>query len=356
MFPITLKEIAAEAGVSISTVSRVLNNKSPNAASPAVQERIWEIARRNGYLPNRDAQALKHCHDKSGPAPLRPIYCLIACSPEEVRDDPFFNHALASVGQAAFQRGYVLAYTFYASDPNGSLPVSDFQNLTSDCLVVIGRFSKELYQKLTRKFKKIVYLGWNDLNLKCDGIICDGGAAAKEAVRYLHSLGHRSIGFIGTDQKEARYRGYLEGLHELGLSPDPKNIACRPVLSCESGMQCMTQLLEQGTDATAIYCANDTTAIGVLRACKEHGLRVPEDISIMGANDIETVQYISPMLTTIRIPLDEMGRMATHLLTDRIEGGHTLPVKVFFPFEIVCRESCGAPRQTPLHKEPHPGR
>lgn len=342
----TLKEIAAQAHVSISTVSRVLNASSPSAAGKEIQDRIWKIAQAGGYMPNREAQSLKKS-GKTPPQPVSSIYCLVACSPEEVRKDPFFTHAIASIEREAFQNGYTLKYTFYSGGIENGSTAQFMQEASSDQLIIIGRFQSQLYQLLSKHFKKTVYLGWNDLDVRCDGIICDGYLASQEAVRYLYSLGHHRIGFVGTDRNEARFRGYLHGLELLGLERSERNIATNSVLSFECGFRGLERLLAQGMDATALYCANDNTAIGVLQACKGHGLRVPEDLSVMGANDIETDRYVSPMLTTIHIPLDEMGKIATRVLIDRINGGHSLPLKVIVPCHIVRRESCSAPPAEP---------
>ncbi len=217
------------------------------------------------------------------------------------------------------------------------------EKATSNRLIVLGRFDKQMYQTLNQHFSKLLYISWNDLRFNCDSVLCDGYQAAQDAVAYLHKLGHKRIGFIGTEPTEARCRGYLRGLEKLGLERNEKNIIYNRALSYENGRRCLEQMVEQGMDATAIYCANDTTAIGVLGACKSLGIRVPEDLSILGCNDTETVQYVSPMLSSIHIPLDEMGRVAMHTLIDRVNGGHTLPLKIYLPYTIAKRESCGPP-------------
>lgn len=339
----TLKEIAAQANVSISTVSRVLNASQPNAASPQVQALIWEIARKGGYTPNEAAKALRKTAKSPAAKNTQIIYCMIACHPEEVYNDPFFTQAMASIEQEAFRNGFTLEYTFL-KDQDTQSSFNHLNKSSHNPLIVIGRFEQDLYQQLRKYFKKIVYLGWNDLNLNCDSVICDGYQAAQEAVKYLYQLGHRRIGFFGTFRTEARFRGYVQGLQNLGLEYYEDDVVTGPTLSYELGYRAMESLIEKGLKATAIYCANDTTAIGALRACKTHNLRVPEDISIMGSNDIEPAQYISPMLTTIHIPLDEMGKVATKTLIDRINGGHSLPLKIFVPFQLVKRESCTSPR------------
>lgn len=98
--------------------------------------------------------------------------------------------------------------------------------------------------------------------------------------------------------------------------------------------------MSQSKGITALFCANDMTAIGAMRALKEDGYRIPDDISIIGIDDIPTSQYMSPALTTVHIPIEELGNMTVKLLIDRIEGKHNLPLKVFLPFSIVERETC----------------
>ena len=102
----------------------------------------------------------------------------------------------------------------------------------------------------------------------------------------------------------------------------------------------MNRLLDQNSDLTAVFCANDMVSIGALRACKERGIHVPEQMSILGVNDIENIQYTEPMLSSIHVPLEEMGSLGVSVLIDRITDGHTSPIKLFLPYRIVTRGSC----------------
>lgn len=101
-------------------------------------------------------------------------------------------------------------------------------------------------------------------------------------------------------------------------------------------------ILKKDLPVTAFFCPNDVTAIGAMRAVKEHNLSIPQDVSLISIDDIDTAQYLTPMLTTIHIPVEEMGQMTAKILIDRIEGGHTLPIKVNLPYYLAGRESCGA--------------
>ena len=158
-------------------------------------------------------------------------------------------------------------------------------------------------------------------------------------VQYFYKHGHREIAYIGASP-DVRLNGYLDSLAALDLPRQDSLIIDDIIPSMNGGYRSMTKLINGALPFSAVCCANDTTAIGALRACKDLNVRVPDDISIMGMNDIETIQYVSPMLSSISVPLEEMGRMTVKLLIDRISGGHRLPVRSYLPYYIVERESC----------------
>ncbi len=335
----TLKDIAARAGVSISTVSRVINNKDTKAASTEVQERIWSIVRETGYIPNAAARSLKLGQiERPIVSENRGIACIVARS-ENAIDEPFFVDLSRSLEKEAFKHGFVLRYTFSAFDLNSSNTFNIITNTKVDGVVVLGRFNQNLSTFLKKQYKNILYAGLNSIDYSFDQVICDGYRASTAAVKYLASLKHTSIGYIGETISEVRYKGYCDALKELCLPVNHQNII-NTQLSTDGGYNGAKKLINNKTNATAIFCANDITAIGALKAIKEAGLRVPEDISIISIDDIDMAQYVSPMLTTVHIPINELGRMAAKTLIDRIEHGHSLPIKIDIPFTITKRESC----------------
>lgn len=336
----SLKDIAAEVGVSISTVSRVLNNEKTSAASKTLQAKIWDTARRQGYTPNAAARALKTNTPVEVPD-VKLLYCMFACPPHETKDDPFFTKLTSVIEREAFKHGYILHYTFSAVDLDSPILLNTFAANPAEALIILGRFDSTLYRRMRKHFKKIVYVGLNRLDVKCDQIICDGYKAAQSAVEYLYSLGHRKIGYVGC--QEARLHGYRDTLQRLKLPADERYVSDDAELSMEGGYQGMLRLLDKSTDITAVFCGNDVTAIGALRACKDRGLKLPRDLSIIGVNNIENVQYTSPMLASVNVPLDEMGKTAVRVLLDRIEGRHSSHIIVEFPCSVVKRESCSLP-------------
>ena len=338
----TLKEIAKEANVSISTVSRVINQKNTKAASPEVQERIWEIVRKSGYTPNSTARALK-----MGPsipvteAAPKTIACIYARGDVAV-SDLFFSHIAKAIEQEAFKRNFFMKHSFTALDIANPEIAAKIANIQVDGAVILGRYDKQMLRFFTEHYKHIIYAGLNPMGNKYDQVVCEGHDITFSAISYLHELGHTKIGYIGEQSNEVRYTAFKDALQKLGLPFLQKNTA-NVKLSHEGGYQGAYHLMEAKSDITAIFCANDNTAIGAIKALRERGFRIPEDISIIGVDDIETAQYLSPMLTTVHIPTEDMGRMAAKVLIDRIEGGHKLPMKLVLPYYIAKRDTCAKP-------------
>lgn len=342
----TLKKIAEQAGVSISTVSRVINHSNTKAAGKDVQDKIWQIVRDSGYVPNVAARNLKLGHipveDRST---TKSIGCIFART-SDTANDPFFSHISRSIEREALKRGIIMKYVFSGHNINDANTFRLITENSVDGVAILGRFDKNLLDFIQRHYKYVVYTGLNSLESHYDQIICDGYKAAIHAVQYLYKLGHTSIGYVGEKSKELRYQGYCDILTQLGLPLKRENIINTP-LSSEGGYHALCDFFKKGgkLNVTALFCANDATAIGVMKALKEHGLRIPKDISVIGIDDIDIAQYVSPMLTTIHIPTEELGQMAAKLLIDRIENGNHLPVKVELPFYISVRESCSPYRK-----------
>ena len=341
----TLREIAAEAGVSISTVSRVINKSGKCPASQEVQDRIWEIVRRTGYTPNSSARQLKMGGPQAGSPPSRSIACLFAriCDKET---DSFFTPLMRSIEKEAFRYNYTLKYTFTAFDINHPGTFRLISDNHVDGVAVLGRCDKQLLKFLKQYFPCVAYAGLNNLDAKYDQVICDGREIGITAMNHLIQLGHSRIAYVGETENEDRYRGYCAALSASRI-PFCKDLVANVSLSSEGGYRGARALLKKNCGATAFFCPNDATAIGVMRAVQEQGMLIPGHVSLISIDDIDMAQYLTPMLTTVHIPVDEMGQMTAKILIDRIEGGHTLPMKIHLPYYIANRESCGPCRPVP---------
>lgn len=344
----TLKEIAREAGVSVSTVSRIVNQKNTKAASAEVQARIWEIVRRSGYTPNTMARNLKLGQSASFANEHRSIACIYARSTSST--DLFFSQIAKGIELEAFKSNCFIKHSFTELDIANPELSRFIGSIAVDGVVVLGRYDKQMLKFLNANYNYVIYTGLNPMSNKYDQVVCEGDKISEAAIEYLHELGHRKIAYIGEANEELRYTGYRQTLERLQL-PYKSSYTANVRLSPEGGYQGVRMLIENSADVTAVYCANDNTAIGAIHALKEHGLRIPADISVIAVDDLETSQYISPMLTTVHVPMEELGRMSAKILIDRLNGGHKLPLKLVLPFYIAKRDSCAAPNpeRTLLH-------
>lgn len=337
----TLKDIAQEAGVSISTVSRVINNTDSKAASKQVQERIWEIVRKTGYIPNRSAQNLKMGKQPSS-LNTHALSCLFARTPD-APDNPFFQTIAKSAEVEAYRQNYFLKSSLTAFNTSNEGTYRMLQHDTKG-VIVLGRCDEPTLKFLKQYCHNVIYTGLNALDAKYDQILCDGYEATRAALTYLYQLGHRHIGYVGEIGCENRYDAYQDFSKEYQL-PHDKSYAVSAPLTATGGYDGAIQLLKQQPNLTAIFCGDDIAAVGILRAIRDFGLKVPDDMSVISIDDIETSQFLSPMLTTIHVPMEEMGSLAAKILIDRINGGHTLPMQIKLPFYLAKRESCCRPRE-----------
>jgi len=346
----SVKKIAEAAGVSPSTVSRVLNNPDYKCAEPGMRERIWQIAMDMNYAPNEAARSLRSGGGRQNDR-LHHIHILMTRT-DASETDPFFSELLRVIESEIHSQNCILAKVWYQplfSDDqkcrkaNLEKVIGEMYTDAEehrDGLVIIGKCNAEVIRLLRSRYRGVISVNRNSTNYEVDEVTCDGRKIAEMAVEYLLNLGHREIGYIGACYNEARFRGYTEILyeHEVDLLPQ---FICDTHQTEAEGYAAMEKLLKSGSWPTAIYCANDATAIGVLKCLNQ--FRNHPAISIIAADDIEEAQFTKPMLTTVRLPRDEMGRMALKLLLDRIQNGHRSVIRMELEGQLMVRESCQSP-------------
>lgn len=327
---ITIHDVAQAAGVSVSTVSRVLNNKDDVA--PETYQRIKAVIAELGYTSSLAAKSLRS----------RRTGVIGLIMPE--LEDPFCIQVIKGINRAIVALNYdLIAYTsgsrqshskaereqHYVSLLNGSL---------TDGVILVTpaatRFSTAA---------PVVAIDPNNQCLNCQVVTAENYAGALAAVEYLISLGHRRIGFIGgrpdLQCAQQRLRGYTAALRQADIPLDP-DLVTSGDFSRATGHACARRLLALPHPPTAIFAANDQSAIGVLDAVRAIGLRVPDDLSVIGFDNIPEAAYCVPPLTTVDQFLDKMGYTATELLVGLIQG-QTPPSNVHeMPTQLVVRDSC----------------
>lgn len=325
----SLKKIAEMAGVSVSTVSRVLNNKEYNCASADVKDRIWAAAKEIHYVPNESARNLQRGNQISAPKPARQLAVILGRF-DSLQRDPFFAELFRSVEQEIFASGCVISDFCTAADlQNKNLP-------QADGFIILGRSSEHLLKKIEKNTKNIIAIDRNPTDFEIDEVICDGKEAASLAMDYLIGKGHEKIAYIGDCSCETRYVGYCDSLIQRRMPLDYSFIY--PTNQTEdSGYAAMEQLLERGM-VHAVLCANDATALGAVRALGD--CRKAPGIDLISIDNIQAAEEVTPLLTTVNIPKKDMGKIAVKILLDRINHGHTETMRIEFPPRLIRRESC----------------
>lgn len=341
---VTLKDIAERAGVSISTVSRVINNDKNKPASQETAQKIWNLVREMGYIPNFHAKNLK-AGKKSSSNLDKTIGCILA-SPNDTFKDHFFSQIMMGIQSEAVRHGYNVGYTFSYFEDKSAL----FQHITStqvDGSIVLGRMNEDFLSFLQSNIKNLVYVGLNRVGRNFDEVICDAYEATCCAVDYLISLGHKNIGYIGEIPSTAnnniinehRFRAFKDTLAKYNI-PLNESYIKNITLSSKEGYNAMSEIIQSGNLPSAVFCGNDITAIGAMRAIHKGGLCIPQDVSVIGLDNIEVSEYFRPSLTTIHVPKEELGKFAVKLLIDKINGGHEINTLIKLPFKLIVRESC----------------
>ena len=355
---ITIDVVAAEAGVSASTVSHVLNGRADKARiSTATRERVASAARRLGYAPNHAARSLRR--QRSGSVTVL-LWRL---------SSPLFAEIATGVRNVAERRGYqVGVIDAGAVDEQVEARALRYLRTGISDGVVVATSTHRNREAATEALLELVAHGIpatlvldQSPHPSVPAIDIDGRGGAYLATTHLTSLGHRRIAHftfgdtpLTPDDPRAqatRYHGYLDALAEAGIEPDPDwlFLGRREV---EGGRQMAHALVarfpERADRPTAIVAFNDRTAVGVLRGCYEAGIRVPEDVAVVGFHGIASGRYTTPALTTIEHPRVELGEMAAESLFTLLEGGEVKVRDQIVPVSLTVRESCGARLCSPL--------
>lgn len=326
----SLKKIAEMVNVSPSTVSRVLNNKSSTCASKEVKDKIFEAARKIGYHPNENARNLRALTSETKP---KLHVSIVLARIQTLKADPFFYELFRELEIALFKNNITIDHVIYSKE------TFDENISESNGVILLGRCSQKLFSRITAANKNVVAIWRNSMDFKVDEVVCDGEKAAELAMNHLISLGHRNIAYIGDCSYENRYVGYCHSLIEHNIPINYEWIK-QTNQTGESGRAAFYELIEHSEGFSAVFCANDITAISVLDVLHKERRKIKDKISVISIDNIEESQDTSPFLTTINIPRKEMAHMAVTLLMDRINKNHSEIVRIEFPCRIINRNSC----------------
>jgi LacI family transcriptional regulator, repressor for deo operon, udp, cdd, tsx, nupC, and nupG len=333
----TIRDVAREAGVSTATVSRVLSR--PDVVNAETRASVIVAIENLGYTPNAAAKSLRTL--RSGK--------ILVTVPDIA--NPFFSLILQGIESAALRSGYaVLLGDTQHDDSREQQYALMLQRREADGLIFLGHRLPKAAAGIVRSKPRgqvpVVNGCEFSPSLGVPSVHIDNAKAAFEAVDHLCQLGHRRIGVVTGPMASPLSRDRLKGA-TARADRDRTRVTIAVAggdFSIESGIAAGDQLLSAARPPTGIFCFNDEMAIGVLHSARQRGLHVPDDLSVIGFDDIRFAQYMDPPLTTIRQPMRELGEATVRLLLNILRGNVKDAVSVTLPHALIVRASTAAPR------------
>lgn len=327
---ITIRDLAKAAGVSVTTVSQILNGKGARF-SPATRDRVLALKEQMNYVPDFNARNLI----------LRSSKTIGVMIPNIA--NPFFAAFIKGVQEATRQAGFMplIFSADHESDQERYYLERLVERSVDGLIISSASVTRDTIDDLLKP-RQIPYLLF-DQNEMADGdrVAVDADQGGYLVAEHLLGLGHQQFALLFPDQPTANIReravGFVRGLATAGINFDSDRSLVTGSLTKRGGYQATAAVLATG--ATAVFAANDEMAIGLYRGLAERGLRVPRDLSVVGFDDIDLAEYVSPKLTTVAQPIEEIGIRVAELLVHRIQHPDAAPTKMILPVKLVVRDS-----------------
>ncbi len=331
----TIKDVAKRAGVSIATVSFVINKKK--SISIETKNRVLKAIKALDYHPS--SSAIDLVSGKTGNIGF------ILTDDHFLRTEPFYTRIFLGAEFEARNEGYYIILTSISPDFNDQDPLPRFiLNKSVDGVIIAGKIPSSLIERISSYGLPTVYIDYVPPTNCCSLVLIDNIQGGLIATNHLISLGHKNIAFIGGDIKHPslsdRLNGYKQALNNANI-PIRNNLIIIDAKypDRQNGYDSAKKLFTKNKNVTAVFAGNDAMGIGILHYLKENGYRVPDDVSLIGFDDVESDLMLTPPLSTIRVPKIEMGSEALKLMANTIKNKKTLNKKILVPVELIKRES-----------------
>lgn len=327
----TIKEIAEQTHLSSSTVSRILNDDPTLNVPLQTRQLVLETARKLNYIKK---------NKKARRGDIAVMGIIVWTSPQKEIEDPYY----LSIRQGAedyCQKHQLAIIRVYQSD------ISYLDQLqTVDGLICIGKFSQSDIQSFKKLTKRIVIIDMNLNPISACHIVLDFQNALDEVISSLSQMNHRQIGYLGGKEfvndelyPDTRKAYFIKACQKYGCQYE--SFIYEDQYTSESGFQMATQLLSQRPYPTALFCANDLIAIGALKAFHDHNIWVPEDISVIGFDNIDLTNYTNPPLTSVLAPTYDMGNIGAKIIHHAmLEQSNPPNIKIQLPCYLIHKASC----------------
>jgi LacI family transcriptional regulator, galactose operon repressor len=331
---VTIREIAREAGVSTATVSRAL--RQPDRVAPRTREAVVAVARRHHYIADGLAGSLASRRSLSLGLVIPTIM------------NSIYAFSTQAVQRAAQEAGYatLICISEFSPIEEERLIVKLIERRV-DGLILTGATRTRRIRELIRYHGLPCIVTWIGTDpTDVPSVSFNNAEGVRMAIEHLVSLGHRRIGFVCgrasvNDRAAERLRSYHATMQRLGLAVDPGAVLERD-FDYSEGYAALRHIARRKPRPTAVHCANDVQAVGALQACRDLGIAVPEEMSIIGFDDHPSARYTTPQLTTIRVPAADMGQRAARALIANLRDGAPIG-SVELPLDLVVRSSTASP-------------
>jgi LacI family transcriptional regulator len=331
----TIKEVAKKAGVSIATVSFVINNSKRTSAE--TKNRVLKAIKSLNYHPSKSAINL--VSGKTGNIGF------ILTDDHFLRTEPFYTRIFLGTEFEARSEGYYILLTSIRPDFNENDTLPRFiLNKNVDGIIIAGKNPHNLIERISTYNLPTVFVDYIPTTNSHPLVLIDNIQGALLATNHLINLGHRNIAFIGGDIEHPslsdRLNGYKQALGNAKISIKNNLIVTDAKYpDRQNGFNSAKKIFSKNKNVTAVFACNDAMAIGVLNYLQNNGYKVPQDVSLVGFDDVEADLMLSPPLTTIRVPKIEMGVEALRLLLNAIKNKKSLSKKILVSVELIIRES-----------------
>lgn len=330
----TLKEISEIVGVSISTISRVLNHDDTLLVSDETKMKIFEVAEDLEYktITQRKNKIKKNNKYKIGLVEMYDV--------SKKLEDPYYLLLKNTVEKECFYNNIKLVKLY-----NNGLKYESLEGKDLDGIIAIGKFSDEEIDLMNEYSSNIVFLDSSPDDEKYDSVKINFKMGVFSALNYLYNLGHTKIGYIGDSktlgdnklrERDVRLKYYNEYMNDKNILNEDYIINCS--MTAAAGYAAMIEFIKRGNLPTAFFVATDTVATGVLKALYENKINVPNDISLIGFNDIFVSRYTLPALSTVRVHIENMANACVGLMVERLNN-RTYTKKIIIPTQLIIRES-----------------
>ena len=340
-----IRTVAAQAKVSIATVSRTINHIP--SVDPAMAKRVWKAIEELNYVPNTQARALVSGRSH--------ILGLIV---SEITN-PFFPELIQQFEECAVARGYEILITSISYDPKrmASCVRRMVERKVDGVAVLTFGIEEPLLEQLSNQKIPLVYVDSRPHQPAAVTLNVDYQHGIWQGVQHLAVLGHRKIAFLSGPlhlyTSQLRYFAFIDCLKEIGIQCNPAWLI-QGDHTLEGGMRKMEQLLQLDDQPTAILCSNDMSAIGVMHAILGAGLRIPDDFSVVGFDDVHIAEFMFPPLTTIRMSCRDLALGAVTVLCSKLKNTESAtPANALtIPTELIVRRTTGIPKDTIQNLKP----